>query len=156
MKLWIWNSPLGVVHNASNGVFGYFMVFNLIYFRCMCTVVAKNVEVWSNSITTWTMRCLSSCRSSTSTFIASWKTCGRAPRPVTPPQSPRPLMCQEGMSEWRMLSFWIWKTVHYNSTLTLQESWDSGHGWNYGCNGAYKSVVQSSHPALRSGEGHSR
>lgn len=136
------------------------MVFYLICFRCMCTAAAKNVEVWSNSITTWTMKCLSSCRSSTSMFIASWKTCGWAPRPALPPQSPRPLMCPEGTSCYSCLNdeCWPfeWKTLLYNSTSTLQESRDSGHGWDYGCDGAYKSVVQSSHPTLGSGERNSR
>lgn len=136
------------------------MVFFLIRFRCMSTAEDKNVEVWSNSITTWTMRFLSSCPSSTSTFIASWKTCGRAPRPVLPPQSPRPLMCQEGMACCRCQNdeCWLfeWETLLYNSTSTLQESRDSGHGWDYGCNGAYKSFVQSSHPTHSSGERNSR
>lgn len=100
------------------------MMFYLLFFRCMCTAEAKNVEVWLNSITTWTMRCLSSCRSSTSTFIASWKTCGRAPRPLLPPQSPRPLMCQEGTScyTWLNDECWPfeWEALLYNATLLLR------------------------------------
>jgi len=132
------------------------MVFFLIRFRCMCTAEDKNVEVWSNSITTWTMRCLSSCPSLTSTFIASWKMYGQTPRPVLTPQSPRPLMCQEGMAcYWSQNDeCWLfeWGALPYNSTSTLQESRDSGYGWDYGCNGAYKSVVQSSHPTHNSRE----
>ncbi len=143
-----------------NGVLSLFMMFYLICLRCMCTAVAKNVEVWSNSITTWTMKCLSSCHSSTSMFIASWKMCGWSPRPALSLQSPRPLMCPEGTSCYSCLNdeCWPfeWKTLIYNSTSTLQESRDSGHGWDYGCDGAYKSVVQSSHPTLGSGERNSR
>uniref|UniRef100_A0A8C1JLC3 Zinc finger protein 395a n=1 Tax=Cyprinus carpio TaxID=7962 RepID=A0A8C1JLC3_CYPCA len=48
---------VSVVHKVNNAtMLSHFMVFYLIRFRCMCTVEAKNVEVWSNSITTWTMR----------------------------------------------------------------------------------------------------
>lgn len=136
------------------------MVFLLIRFRCTCTAEDKNVEVWLNSITTWTMRFLFSCPSATSTFIANWKTCGRAPLPVLPPPFPRPLMCQEGISCYRCQKdeCWLfeWEALPYNSSSTLQEPRNGGHGWDYGCNGANKSFVQSSHPTRGSGERNSR
>ncbi len=94
-----------------------FMVFYLICFRCMCTAVAKNVEVWSNSITMWTMKCLSTCRSSTSMFIASWKTCGWAQRSALPPQSPRPLMCPEGTSCYSCLNDECWPFEWKNTPI---------------------------------------
>lgn len=100
------NCILRIVKKKTVAQILYFMVCLVKCFRCMCTAVAGNVAVWWSNITMWTMRCQSSCLSSTSTYIASWKTYGRAQRPVLTPQSPHALMCQKGTAS-RISTFYV-------------------------------------------------